>query len=394
MPLELIQLLEKNNNRNSLLKKLFREEINGPFLIGIKGRVLDNLGEDVLKLYDFVFSEEKIWTGADNTVDYEICKMIIGVHNANNLFVSPEDIAEREQDTKYKEQLASQVAEQVRLRRYAGMKFRQKPLLSGERFIYYPVPYLLFALCMRMFELIDKNKLNDAAANRILLIAYRSMASLTLLEDGFLDVAYTPCRTVVEDFLRLEMCLKEPALFEKIEMFQSFEIDQSNCYQEYPAEFNTLYEERKNKCKCAKADYLHYGFVDFVDDYHDLVDKSRSYSLYGIFEYLRYSADNETCAMLERLSILYKMCHGYIHGAVNQAKYPQLHYLEISLILGEIVLNVYISLCEENGIGPSIDGIDVIGRFKNEYALLQAQYDKRSTETFELERIKSKRYLQ
>ena len=225
MQLELIQSLEKHNkNRNSKFKELFREEINGPFLIGIKGRVLDNLSEEVLKLYDFVFTEEKLWTGADNTVDYEICKMIIGVHHANNLFVSPEEKAERERNIQYKEQLVSQVTEHVRLRRYAGMRFRQKPLMTGERFIYYPVPYLLFALCTRISEIVDNNKLNDVAANRVLLIAYRSVASLTLLEDGFLDIAYTPCRTVIEDFLRLRMCLKEPSLFEKIELFQKYEI--------------------------------------------------------------------------------------------------------------------------------------------------------------------------
>ena len=373
--------------RNHLLKQLFNKEISGPFLIGIKGRVLKMLGEDLLKLYDFNYSEEKIWTGGDNFVDYEICKMIVGVHHSNNMFVGSEEIDAREGDSGYKNRLAEQVAEQVRLRRYAAMNFRPKPLIQGERFIYYPVLYLLFVLCLRISEIVDQKQLNDLVTDRIIIIANRSLAALTLMEDGFLGVAYSPCRTVIEDYLKLRLGLNNTPLLEKIGQFEYYEINQSCCSQKYPDEFNNLYKKRKIGGEVKKADYLHYGFVDCIDNFHAIV-KKHPYSIPGIIEYLEYGVDNEFRNGLEHLLILYKMCHGYIHGAVIGSIYPQLHYFEVSLILGEILPRVYELLCDETGTDKMIEGIDVLGRFNAEFASLKRQYDIKKAELFELEQWK------
>jgi len=390
-PPELFEHIKENSkNRNRVFKKLFANEINGSFLISTKESVLEILGEEILKLYDFDFSEEKLWTGFDNVVDYEICKMIVGVHHAHNLFNSKEDIVSCEKDIDYKKMLVEQVMEKVRLRQYAAKLFRQNPLMQGERFIYYPVPYLLFVLCTKIIEIVAQKHVGFKLVDRIYLIARRSLAALFLLEEGYLDVAYSVCRTIIEDYLKLELCFKNSSLYDEICRFENYEIEQSCCSQEYPEEFEKEYEKRKKNSKCNKAYYLHYGFVDSVDNYHALV-KSNPYSIPGIINYLKSGADNASRESLAQLSVFYKMCHGYIHGAVIGSKYPQLHYFEISMILGEIVPHVHKKLCDEFCVEKTVNGIDVPGRFKEEFALLKEQYRERNTEKFELEQGKWRR---
>ncbi len=390
-PPELFEHIKANSkNRNRVFKKLFANEINGSFLISTMGDVLGILGEEIIKLYDFDFSEEKLWTGFDNVVDYEICKMIVGVHHAHNLFNSKEDIVSCEIDIDYKNMLVEQVTDEVRLRQYSAKIFRQNPVMQGERFIYYPVPYLLFVLCSRISEIVRQNYPNTSSSHWIALIAFRSLAALTLMEDGFLDAAYSPCRTIIEDYLKLSLCFKNSPLFKEISKFESFEIDHSCCSQKYPKAFNDLYAGRKNKNYCSKSDFLHYGFVDCIDNYHAVVN-SHPYSIPGIIDYLKYNADNASRDSLEQLSVFYKMCHGYIHGAVIGSNYPQLHYFEISMILGEIIPRVYEKLCDEFCVEKTVNGIDVPGRFKEEFALLKEQYKNKSTEKFELEQGKWRR---
>ncbi len=91
------RFLEQINATNErTLKDMFRDEIRGSFLIDIKSRVETTIAPVMLRLYDFNFNEEKIITGADNCIDYEICKAVIGVHHANTNFLKKKDRSEKE----------------------------------------------------------------------------------------------------------------------------------------------------------------------------------------------------------------------------------------------------------------------------------------------------------
>ena len=84
------------------------------------------------------------------------------------------------------------------------------------------------------------------------------------------------------------------------------------------------------------------------------------------------------------------MCHGYAHGNVTIAKYPTLHYFEISLILGEIIPRVYSMVCEDYGLPLEMEGYNILNRFDSDFSILKGQYDNRCTELFELELSKTK----
>ena len=79
--------IEQQNNRT--LKELFKGYIIGSFLIDIKYRVIKELGEKLLTLYDFNFQHHinDLVTPKDTNSEYDICKHIVGVHRANTIFL-------------------------------------------------------------------------------------------------------------------------------------------------------------------------------------------------------------------------------------------------------------------------------------------------------------------
>lgn len=117
---------------------------------------------------------------------------------------------------------------------------------------------------------------------------------------------------------------------------------------------------------------MHFGFVDEIEDYHTIVHKN-PYSMTGLFEFLRNDSDPEKRSKLDRLEALYRQCHGYVHGNVIGAIYPLLHYLEISLILGNIVPDIYTALCTAAGTSTDL-GFDIMARFREDFAEMQEQY--------------------
>ncbi len=75
---DLRAVAEQNNDA---LKRVFKGRIKGCFLIDIKDQVMKNLGlESLMKYYDFRRSDERMITGIGEAADYDICRMIVGIH--------------------------------------------------------------------------------------------------------------------------------------------------------------------------------------------------------------------------------------------------------------------------------------------------------------------------
>lgn len=379
--LQITERIQRQNNRT--LKELFKDDIRGSFLIDIKYRVLNAIGQTILSLYDFNFSEERMVTPGDSAPEYDICKHIVGVHRANTIFLTAEEKSKKQKDENYKFQLTQQVAEQVLLRSYGSVYFRHKGIMLGERFIYYPVPYELFILCMRMNQIICLNGAKTQSSYYFAKIINKSLSALSLLEDNFLGTAYLPCRTVLELYAKLLIMRAFPELFAEDERFSYFETIQTCCEQVFPDEFNNLFANRKNKNERNKIEYLHYGFVDKIPNYHDIV-KQKPYTLIGVLNYLKTNCPNEQVGMFEMMERLYKMCHVYVHGSVVESRYPLLHYFEISLILSCVIPSVYEMFCKDYTEDKDINGISVLDKLNSDYAMLLEQYEKRSTENFEI----------
>ncbi len=380
---DLRAVVEQNNDA---LKRVFKGRIKGCFLIDIKDQVIKNLGlESLMKYYDFRWSEERMITGIGEAAEYDICRMIVGIHRAHSIFLSDDEKRKNERSRRYKQQLVFETIEKIKLRFYGSVYFRKNTLFHGEEFLYYPLPYELFAMATKMGQMLMDG--HTVCCGQLYYgVIYNGYSALSLLEGNLLGTAYPLCRGAIEMYLKLLILNTQTEFYDWYEKFRMFEVEYS-CRQTYPKEFNALFERRVCQDSKAKADYLHFGWVDFIDEYHKTVKKF-PYSVYGILTFLK--AKNEDRILeLKQLEFFYKSCHAYTHGSIQTAKYPVLHYFEISIMLYYVVRGTFLLMCREMGVEALVDGNDVISMIDRDFEILYEQYKIRSTEMFELVRNES-----
>lgn len=363
---------------NTVLKKVFAKKIKGYFLIDIKDQVLKVLGIDnLIKYYDFRWSDVKMATGIGEAAEYDICRMIVGIHKAHSVFLSENEIRRNEKSRRYKQQLVSETVEKINIRLYGSVYFRNRVLFQGEEFLYYPLPYELFVMATKMKEML----LEGCSCNCQQLyygVLYNCISALSLLEDNLFGTAYPLCRGAIEIYFRLLVIASHSKLCDWYEKFRIFEVEYS-CNRTYSKDFNRLFEKRVCQSSKSKADYLHFGWLDHVDGYHKKV-KKMPYSVYGIVAFLK---NGDSILGLEWLENFYKSCHAYTHGSIQTAKYPVLHYFEISMMLYFVMRNTFLLLCKEKKADNMIGECDIISMIDRDFCILNNQYQMRSTENFE-----------
>lgn len=374
-PMGGLNAISENNHR--ALKQIFKDKINGGFLIKTEAAVLSELGPHILKYYPISFNYEAIVTGMDETPEYDICRMIVGTHRHHSVFLSKEEIRSNEKSEGYQKKLVREVIEKIKLRPYGSCFFRRKQLLCGDEFLYFPVPYELFVLCMQSLKLMDG--FNDRLAIHYADIIQTALSALTLMENNFLSNAYPLCRCMIELYLKMLVLRKHPEAEEDYSNFVGYEIDQSCCSQTYPEEFNRRYSNRKIQKAKNKTDYLHYGWLDSIDGYTE-----EKYSIYGIFKYLHRNTSEEQNVTLKEYDRLYKMCHGYTHGSAIHVKYPLLQYFEISMMIAGVVGDIFKEISKNINTDVLCDDLSVIELLNRDLTILKAQYEKESTDNFDL----------
>lgn len=365
---------------NVALERMFKGRIKGRFLMDIKEQVLKDLGfENFLQYYDFHWSAERMITGIGEAAEYDICRIIVGIHRAHSIFLSDDEIRKNERSKRYRRQLVSETIEKIKLRFYGSVYFRKNMLFHGEEFLYYPLPYELFVMSSKISEmLVDGNSI--CCWQLYNGVIYNALSALFLLEGNLLGTAYPLCRGAIEMYVKLLMLNTRAEFYDGYENFRMFEV-QYSCSRTYPEEFNVLFEKRDCQASKARADYLHFGWVDFIDGYHKTVRKY-PYSIYGIFTFLKDKNEDKVLG-LEWLERFYKSCHAYTHGSIQTAKYPVLHYFEISIMLYFIIRETFLLLCKEKKVEAMIEGQDIIFMIDRDFNIIYKQYEIRSTERFE-----------
>ena len=370
--------IQKENEQS--LRRLFDKKIKQNFLIDMLHRVIDTMGTDVTKYYDLSINNDKMISGDLGGLEYEICRTIVGLHRSNSIFLDDSTRTSNEKSDDYKKQLTEQVMEHIKLRNFASELFRKKQIVEGDDFLFYPVPYKLFALCFDALGLLDEKSNNEPLSWFYVNIFNKSLAALTLIEDNFMDNAYPICRVVIELYFKLLLIEMHPEVFDEHFKFVDYDWKMTCCGQQYPEEFEEKFKNRLNQRQRARIDYLHYGWLDTIEDYHTIVDRN-PYSINGIIKYLEEKNDYQID--FSALKKLHKMCHSYTHGNVGISKYPLLHYFELNIILGSIVPHVFNMLCEHIKCNKLINGVNVLDSLTSDFAKLVEQYGKRSTENFE-----------
>ena len=231
-----------NEETNKTLKQLFKSKINGSFLIKIKSAVIIKLGIQPLDYYNIRFDSERIVTGRDETPEYDICRMIVGIHRHHSIFLSKEEIRNNEKSESYQKQIVKETIEKIKLRQYGNAFFRKKQLIIGDEFLYFPVPYELFVMCMKSIVLLN-NSCNWLAVNYGDIVS-TALSALTLMENNFLSNAYPLCRGMIELYIKTLILQKHPKAIKAYDEFSNFEIEQSCCSQKYPEKFNEQVVEK------------------------------------------------------------------------------------------------------------------------------------------------------
>ena len=364
------------------LRRLFSKQIKGSFLMKMMHAVRTKMGEDLFKYYDLQVTHEKLVTTGMDSFDYDICRHIVGVHRSNMVFVDERNRVKMENSSDYQSQLVNETIANIKLRLYGSFYFRQKSLIKGDNFLFFHLPYDLFVMSLKMSELLQSKKQHSEIDSLYIAICNKAVAVLTLMEDGFFDSAYPICRGIIELYIKLLLVKLVPDSKEEMFLFSQYDLEKSCLSKEYSEEFNNAFKNRINKSSRNKVDYLHYGWVDAIKDYHNIV-KNQPYSINGLMEYLKNCYEEEQLSFFEHLEFLYKMCHGYAHGNIVYSKYPLLHYFEISLMIYYTLRHTFVMFCEEEKIDSCIEDCDIVAKADKDYALLFKQYLEKSTEKFE-----------
>lgn len=373
--------------RARVIKEVFRDRIKINFLLKVTDIIRYKIGVEILKYYDMRFDNTTLISGAVQAPDYDICRMVIGAHRSHSIFLTKEQISANEKKDSYKNMIADEVLEKIRIRQYASVFFSSRSLnTNNDEFLYFPVPYELFALSVYSDD-IQKDIEDDGIAGICASILTNVASALILLENGLTNNAYPLCRAVIEGYVKFLMLKDHPEAIEAYNALWDCEVDHSFCRNEdYSNAFFEMYNNRKDKTAKVKSDYLHYGWVDSINGYkHSKNNKDKPYSLYEVVDNIINNSKNDRQnEELERLIGFYKGCHGYSHGSAVFHTYQLVPYFEISLMLYYPMKSLFEYLCNETKADKRINGQDVISMLERDICILQKQFEERSVEKLDL----------
>ena len=197
MPNDFFAAIEKDlKETDKRMAKIFSNRIKESFLREMRYKVYQ-YHPDFLALFNIRFDMlENITGNQDNQWDYEVMRNIVGIHRFNTIGKPMEERVAMEKSDSYKKELADAVYEHLKLRNYASPYLRKRQFVEGDEFIYFPVPYKLFVICMRGLQIL--NDFKDPYREFYVNIFNKSLAALALIEDNLLDSAYPICRGVIE----------------------------------------------------------------------------------------------------------------------------------------------------------------------------------------------------
>lgn len=364
------------------LRNLFKKEINPSFLIKIYYRVKEELKNDLYKYYKLpTFSVENALSGDNDNIDYDICRIIIGIHKSNIIFLDESERKKNEDNTNYEKKLVTDVITHIKLRQYGSCFFRQHQIINGDRFLYFSLPYDLFTICIKMNVLLTITDQSKVPFYSIFSkISNMGLSALSLLEDNFLDTIYPICRGIIELFTTYLCISKNKNAMKKYEYLTKIETEYSQCGQTLPEKFYDMFENRIKKSSYNEPphQFLHFGWVDELKDYHKIVERN-AYTINGLIKYLK-SINNDK--NFEMYNDFYQKCNHYTHANINVSKYPLLSYFEVSIMLYITITYAYQNLCKLLDVDTNIDDIDILTKARTDYELLIQQYNNRTTESF------------
>ena len=354
------------------IRNIFKNEIKGSFLTRLRHRIEDSLGGNLRKYYPSTLTMENSLSGNTELWEIDICKHIIGLHNSNTIFMNNDSKQKLLDSYEYENKLTQEAIDNIKLRQYGSVFFRNKQIVAGDRFLYFHTPYYLFVLCMRMEEILYPLKERFPLYSLFAKISNMGLSALSLLEDNFGDNTYPICRATIELFGILLTLYANPNALDKYFKLVQIEAEKTPD-TDYSPEFYEMYNSRLRQQEDRKDKFVHFGWVDDIPNYHSIVTRKDAYSLYGIIDYLKRQKQFGDLDY-EVYHRFYKRCHSYSHANIK-GSYPLIAFFDVSIMLYNTITLSYELLCNALNLPKEINGIDVLKKLSESYINLIKQYE-------------------
>ena len=338
---------KRNREAHKAMVKFFSNRIKESFLREMFYKVTEERLPQIISFFHFNYDPLSSATGnMDIQWEYEIYRNIVGIHRSNSLSYSKQKLKELEKSDSYKRRLSDQVFTHLQLRLNTSVYFRNRQFIQGDEFIFFPLPYKLFSVCIKALQILDN--FNSPYRDFYVKIFNKSLAALVLIEDNLMDNAYPICRGVIELYVKMLVLMQNDKPLEMHNELVEYEVEMTANPGETPEAFKTLYENRVRKdLRNQQVDFLHYGWVDKLEYYHKVIKKN-PYSFTSVFEYLLSITPDKENTAFENLSLLYKRCHGFTHGNIGNDGCPLVHYFNLTMILYLTLVHSFRMLVEDS----------------------------------------------
>ena len=355
------QLEQFKKEGHKTLKKIFQNQINVNFMIQIMYEVFEKLPNysDYFVPFDYTI-ESAIKLEHDHAPFYEVCYHIVYIHRSNVMFLNEEERKKLETSKEYHQSLVDKVIHQIKLRGHTQALLLRKPLTEGDRFIYTPMLYDLTVLLSQCSIYLESLR-NHLFYYFFFSIYVEAITTVSLMNDNLYSGAYHHARLLFESTIKYCVLMDNQNALNAFTRLSELDVYR-NSEKKNNKEIRTLFDKRVNKTDKSLSNYLHFGWVDEISNYHELV-KDKPYSIEGLLKYLEITSDKNYSKLLE----YYKRCHGYVHGSNLGSKYPLYNYFELTIILANTVTILYESMVRLLNKSPNIDGIDIVTDFNHEY---------------------------
>lgn len=363
------------------IRNIFKNEIKETFLL----KIFNMIKEKYPNLYNYYsdilnFNFENILQGPNNSMDYDICCHIVGIHKSNMLFLSENEKGEMQKDIKYKEKLCEQVYKNISLRQFGSSFFRKKSLIKDDRFLYFRMGYNMFVTTTIVSSIISDNKLSkNKLLNFYVSFIGEVISILTLLENGLLVQSFPQCRNLIELFFKYEVLYLHPKAIEEYNEFCQYEIDYATTGK-FNEKFIEKYNNNCNKEKVDKIDYLHFGWIDSIFEIN-YYKTEKQYSVRGLYNYLCAREKNNNYLLILKES--YNRCHLFSHGSTISKVYPIQAYFELIQIVYPILRTILIHLSKYIGKGIIVNDMDILKKIDNDYKDFSKKLDIMNTKSIE-----------
>ena len=366
-----VQVDKINKANMKALRNIFKEEIKETFLIKIYNTIKKE-HPDIIDYYANAFNlnVEGILQGAGDRIDYDLCCHIVGIHKSNILFLSEEERGRLQKSSEYCKKLCNQVYEHVRLRGFGSSFFRNKTLVTGDRFLYFTMGYDMFVVSTYILFVLCDGKYNDNKYYGFYsAIISEAISILTLVENGLLMQAFPQCRNLIELYFKYETLFKFPEAIDEYDTFCQYEINYGSLGK-FDEEFQKKYKKIKDFESINIIDYLHYGWIDSVFEFNYL-GKDKKYSIVGLYNYLIWK--NKNNADFPVLKDAHNKCHMFSHGSTISKAYPIQSYFELIQVLYIVLRAILIDICNMKKSDAIINEINIRTKIENDMKELSAK---------------------